>query len=365
LRALASSERKQSSATHLLAYGISHEYSNLTTGGIAIADALEKNLQAGTEPYELASKLKRSLMASARLTDHFIKFNEGLPKSAEPINVNLLVESAMKMLRHVLDRHIRLDVRLDSALNSVRVNTVGLEAVVAALVMRAGNVLKDDGTLTVSTTLARFDDRYATRFIDLAAGDYVVVTISDSGPSVAPEALSSTELSEAYTIVAALGGQIDIVTASARGSSFAIHLPIGFSGSHDVIDADEGKWHVLLVEDNEIVMSGLRSALTRRDYRVTTALRAEDAIKRFPDAAGFDILVTDIVMERMNGVQLAGEFRKKRRDLLVVFMSGYSLEAGLDPVNPPAGTTFISKPFTPDQLVNHIVALLPDRRSMA
>ena len=121
-------------------------------------------------------------------------------------------------------------------------------------------------------------------------------------------------------------------------------------------ELDAGRWHILVVEDDPVLADGIREALDRRGFKITTFNSAEQALARFPGGEGIDMLVTDIVLGRMSGWDLARRLQEGRPELAVVFTSGYSTTTGFDPNSLPANSSFLPKPFEISQLMKHIHA---------
>jgi two-component system, cell cycle sensor histidine kinase and response regulator CckA len=254
----------------------------------------------------------------------------------------------------------------------MKVDTRDLELVFTALVRQADHAMQDGGDIVVSTGIERFDDPYATRFMELPPGLYATVTLTYSGLPLTPEArgqlLSATAspdtlspLGLAGHIVSRGAGGIDLCSMPDFGESITLYLPITWRPVPLEADSmEEGKVHILLVENHDVVLRGVESALRRRGYRVTAAENGAEALQRFPDGTGFDIVVTDVVMHPVDGVALVEKLREKRPSLLVVFMSGYD-KIGVDPHMLPERTRFLAKPFTADALVQQVASLLPDR----
>jgi CheY-like chemotaxis protein len=354
----------------LLAKGAAHDYRELITGWIGTMDALEQELRPGSEARDLAGQLNRSLLAAARFTDHLKAFASGIPDPADAVPLNLLVESVTKMLRSVVRRSVLLKTRLDRAVDGIKLDTRNLEWALAAFVHQVDKAMHDGGNITVSTGLERFDEPHSTPFVDLLPGLYATITIAHDGRALDPQQRReltnlandrpASTLAWAAEIVTRLGASIDICTAPDLGESITVYLPVSWRSVPPPADSlEEGKFHILLVENHEVVLRGIHSALRRRGYRVTTAENGADALRKFPDAQGFDMVVTDVVMHPMDGVAMVQKLREKRPELLVIFLSGYD-KVGVDSLSLTRGTRFLAKPFTAEALVQQVTSLLPD-----
>lgn len=371
------SESLEDQVFRLIARGAAHDFGELITGWIGSVDALEKELLPGSEEHELAGQLSRSLIPAARLTDHLKFFAGAIHDPVDALPLNQLVESALKMLRHVVQRGIDIQVRRDRAVDGMKMDTRDLELALAVLVYQADQAMPEGGEITVSTGVERFDEQVLTPFLDLPADLYATVTIAHSGNPLSAEErrqlleanargdAPSSPLALAAHIVARTGGGIDLCSVPDFGESVTLYLPVIWRPlPPDAASIEEGKLHILLVENHEVVLRGVYSALRRRGYRVTTAENGAEALRKFPSGEGFDMVVTDVVMHPVDGVEMVEKFREKRPSLLVVFMSGYD-KVGVDPRRLPERTRFLAKPFTADALVDQVASLLPDRSSGA
>jgi CheY-like chemotaxis protein len=359
----------------VLSGGAAHDFSELITGWIGCVDALEKELLAGSEAHDLAGQLKRTLVPAARLNDHFKAFTEGIGEITDALPLNQLVESSMKMLRHSVRPGVRLAFRPDGALEGMRIDTRDFELVLAALVLHADACIGEGETLEVSSGWEQFEEPRATRFITLGPGLYACVAVEYTGSAPSPEARAElfdqaksgpiTSLSLAARVVARAGGALDLRAGPDGQVAFRAYMPVIWRPRSVDARADEdGKIHILLVENHEVVLRGVKSALVRRGFRVSTAENGAEALQKFPQGTGFDMLVTDVVMDPVDGVALAEKMREQRPELSVVFLSGYD-KVGVDPRCLPERTRFLAKPFTADALVQQVASLLPDRTTEA
>ncbi len=312
-----------------LAKGAAHDFGELITGWISTVDALEKELLPGSEEHELVGQLSRSLIPAARLTDHLKLFTSAIHEPADALPLNQLVDRAMKMLRHVVRPEISIQFRRDRAIEGMKIDTRDLQLALAILVSQANDAMPDAGEISVSTGLERFDEPHFTRFLELPPDLYATVTIGHTGRPMNAEEQRGLLQSKPQTgslsspfhlaarIVGRAGGGIDLCTIPDFGESVTIYLPVSWRPLPLSAESiKEGKIHILLVENHEVVLRGVYSALLRRGYRVTTAENGAEALQKFPDGEGFDMVVTDVVMHPVDGVAMVERFREMRPSLV-------------------------------------------------
>ena len=159
------------------------------------------------------------------------------------------------------------------------------------------------------------------------------------------------------SLLADIDAQIDVAIRPYFGATLTIYFPVS---AIDVpvrpAELEAGRWHILVVEDDPVLADGIREALDRRGFKITTFNSAEQALAKFPDGGGIDMLVTDIVLGRMSGWDLARRLKEGRPELAVVFTSGYTKTTGFDPNDLPVNASFLAKPFEISQLLQHIHA---------
>jgi CheY-like chemotaxis protein len=253
--------------------------------------------------------------------------------------------------------------------DGLRVTISGLETVLAVLLVRARDVLKGEGSIAVETRYAQFDGPRRTTLVKLDARDYATLTLTCSNDEDADQGWeawllgTSNESEETPSapfiraLLKEMDAQIDVARRPYFGATLTLYFPV--SSIETPVKPDEleaGRWHILVVEDDPVLADGIREALERRGFKITAFNSAEQALTRFPEGDGIDMLVTDIVLGRLSGWELARRLQERRPELAVVFTSGYSSTTGFDPHDLPANTSFLAKPFEISDLLKHIRA---------
>ncbi|HEV3197799.1 MAG TPA: response regulator [Bryobacteraceae bacterium] len=354
-----------------LSYGLSHEYTNALTGAMALCETLERS--PPTTAPALLIKLEEAHSRMAELTRSFIEFQEGVPHSAAPLPINHVVDTAATLMQYVLGRNVEVTVELNRTQSGVQVEARGLHFPLALLLVRARNAMEGSGTLAIATEILSLADGLQTDLVDLPAGDYVTIAVNDTGraPAAAEvQALSGwLELpvnpeSDAIRLwfvqdaVSRLGGQLDLAPGPGGGSSLTVYLPmlapVPRERSHETK-------HLLVVEDAAILAEALQSALSRSGYRVTISSRGDEAFTSLPDAAGIDLLIADVLLPGMSGIDLARRLRETNPGLPVVLISGQTEQSNFEPDEMLIGAVFLQKPFSMEVLLRAVTGLLGSR----
>ena len=362
-----------------LAGGVAHDFNNLLVGILGYSTLLVEKLKE-TDPLSRMAREIHSVALRARdLTAQLLSFSRGQILPIQVLDLNTIVERAEKLLRHVLGEDIELICHLDPSLGQVKANPGQMEQVIVNLSANARDAMPMGGTLTIRTTDIRVDQSGASRFPDLIPGDYVLISVSDTGCGMDSMTLShifeplyttkagvgtGLGLSTVYGIVKQSGGYIAVNSHPGAGATFEIYLPQvreqGFL--FQPIEEVEGvpellarSATVLVVEDEGVVRSLVGEILKNRGYRILYARHGAEALalaRAYQDP--IHLLVTDMVMPGMTGSMLVAEFLKLKPETKVLYMSGYpdSLGRLVDT------TLFIQKPFTPEEFYGRVRDIL-------
>jgi len=363
-----------------LAGGVAHDFNNLLTVILGNAGlALERS--EGTTK-EAVIEIIGAAERAGNLTRQLLAFSRKQVLKTSVVNLNTVLSDIEKMLRRLLDESIELHTVLDPSPWAVKVDTTQVEQVIVNLVVNARDAMPAGGRLVLETANVEIGPRtfgaHASESVDIAHGSYVRLTVSDTGVGMDDatrshifEPFFTTKeqdkgtglgLATVYGIVRQSGGYLLVDSAPGRGSTFSIFFPRVEQTVAQRTDRDDamaplrGAETILLVEDEEAVRTLASHVLRRYGYTVLTAECGETACQIAADQH-FDLLVTDVVMPRMNGKELAVALRARSEQLKVVFISGYTGEAvSLQTAMPDA--VFLPKPFTSVGLARTVRDLL-------
>lgn len=355
-------------ASNQFANGLIHELTNHATACLALVDSIEKSAPSGPAS-DLAAQLGKSIRTFGRLIAQSKRIIENIFSTST--NLNEVTDFSVRLLRHVINQNVQLESQLDPTVDALRVQVKGLEMVLAVLLIRAREALHGEGSIMVETRYAHLDAPRRTRLVRLPAGDYATLAITcsnDEDPDQEWEQWLSDDENAAppsspfvRSLLNAMGAQIDVALRPYFGATLTLYFPVS---AIDVpikpAELDAGRWHILVVEDDPVLADGIREALDRRGFKITTFNSAEQALAKFPSGEGIDMLVTDLILGRMNGWDLARRLQEGRPELAVVFTSGYSTPTGFDPNKLPPNASFLAKPFEISELLKHIHASFPE-----
>ncbi|MGE0432444.1 MAG: PAS domain S-box protein [Planctomycetota bacterium] len=361
-----------------LAGGVAHDFNNLLTAITGTAQLARESLPAD-HPVQLdLVEIHKAGTRAAELTRQLLAFARRQVFAPAVVTVNETIRRLQHMLRRLIREDIDITIELDPTPTSVRVDPGQLEQVIVNLVVNASDAMPDGGTLTIRTDHLELGANSASRVhVDLKPGWYVTLHVIDTGIGIAPEILprlfdpffttkpvglgTGLGLSTCYGIVRQSEGVITVDSAPGRGSSFRVWLPRVAPGTDPAAQSDEnqlpgGDETVLLVEDEAMVRKLTTRILSRLGYRILQASDGEEALRVMAQAGpdAIDLLVTDVVMPRMGGRELARRIRDLRPGLRVLFVSGYSDEA----IAMDEPSAFLQKPFTMQLLAQRIRELL-------
>ncbi len=361
-----------------LAGGIAHDFNNLLTVIQSYANFLLESLPRGTaQPSDVRVILDASERA-ARLTNQLLAFSRRQIQELEVVDLNEIVTSLDTMFRRLFGEDIELSVSLDRALGRVKADVGQIEQVLMNLAVNARDAMPRGGRLTIETQNVTLDDAYvAKKASGVTPGRYVMVSVTDSGVGMDAETQSrifepffttkakdkgtGLGLSTVFGIAKQSGGHIWCYSEVGRGSTFKLYLPrtdapaTGDLEGPKVREVVDGDATILLVEDEALVRRAAARILRRRGFEVLEAQNGEEALE-VCRARGRDIslMITDIVLPKMDGTELARRAGMLNPEMRVVFTSGYAEAALAGDGVLGDGASFLSKPFTPESLLHKI-----------
>jgi two-component system cell cycle sensor histidine kinase/response regulator CckA len=360
-----------------LAGGVAHDFNNLLTVILGTSDML---LERAVYPHPMEEELREIRSAgerAARLTRQLLAFSRSQVLRPEVLDLNVLLGNAKRMLSRLIGEDIEMKTNLDTALWSVRADPGQIEQVIMNLAVNARDAMPKGGKLTFETRNFRLGAALAHLHRDMAPGEYVEITVLDTGigmdettrsrlfePFFTTKAVgmgTGLGLSTSYGVIKQSGGYIWAESKVGSGTVFRIYLPRIDGEPEAIVERRPAKTvlprseSILLVEDEPEVRTFIERVLRGQGYQIFTASRPSEALTIASRAdTQFDLLVTDVIMPEMDGRELARRLLSDRPTLPVIYLSGYSADAiGRHGVLDP-GTAFLEKPFRPDTLVEKV-----------
>jgi PAS domain S-box-containing protein len=362
-----------------LAAGITHDFNNFVTALIGYTELALKQIGEDETVYpDLKNDLREILAVGQRasaLTRQLLIFSRSpVLEPAEAIRVDDVIAPLDGMLTQLIGRTIRIHTLLRSGDSHVRIDPRHLEQIVVNLATNARDAMPQGGVVTIETSVVELDDTYAARKpAQPAPGSYVQLTVSDTGAGMDEnvkahlfEPFFTTKpagegtglgLATVYGIVKQSGGYIWVYSEPGRGTTFKLYFPVMPDlppvQEQRIARAGDDEYHtILIVDDDEHVRAVARDVLRESGYRVMEAHSGEEADHLAATHAGpIHLLVTDVVMPGMTGVDLVLRLRGSRPGLRAVFMSGYGRRSIAHHGLLEANAMLLEKPFTSEQLL--------------
>ena len=367
-----------------LAGGVAHDFNNLLLVIGGYSDLLLQRLPPDSEYREDVEEIRKAGTRASSLTQQLLAFSRKQVIAPRVADLNEVVAGMEKMLRRMIGEDIDLVTVLRPGLWNVRVDTGQIEQVLMNLAVNARDAMPGVGKLRIETENGRIDERWARRQGYGEPGEYVVLSVRDTGSGMDEDTLSrvfepffSTKgqgkgtglgLATVYGIVKQSGGYISAESRPGEGSAFLIYLPRSEALAVDRA-ADIPATHVrgkgetiLLVEDEETVRHFLRTALSEGGYDLLEADDGEEAIALLRrDGRPIHLLITDVIMPKMGGKELSDRLAADRPEMKVLFVSGYVDNEILREQRFERGEAYLQKPFAPETLLRTVRKMLePD-----
>jgi PAS domain S-box-containing protein len=364
-----------------LAGGIAHDFNNLLTVILGYTQILDDGIARGSRESDSTSQIKSAANRAAGITRQLLAFSRKQVLSPRVINLNDVVLNLDSLLRRLIGEDIEVLTVPANDLGSVKADPGQIEQVIMNLALNSRDAMPDGGKLTLETANATLDETYARQHQPVIPGRYAMLAVSDTGAGMSPETMArifepfyttkevgkgtGLGLSMVYGIVKQSGGYIWVYSEPGRGTTFKIYLPRvdqpveGTSAESHPVNVLRGTETLLLVEDDPQLRQLSTSVLAHCGYKVLTASTPEEGLAICENNQGdIGLLITDVVMPRMNGRQLAERVIKMRPGIRVLYISGYTDNAivhygVLDP-----GLWFLPKPFTLSALVGKVREVL-------
>ena len=362
-----------------LAGGVAHDFNNLLTAIFAYAEQLRLSLNEEDHRRSYVDSIADATERGSALTSRLLAFGRRQVLRPVPLDLNAVVGEMGGLLRQVIPEDVELVTDLDPEVGFVRVDQTQFEQVVLNLVMNAGDAMPDGGRLTLRSSRCYVGDTWLDDAPALEPGDYTRLTVEDTGTGISDsvrehifEPFFTTKSAErgtglglatVYSAVREFGGLVEVKSELGAGSSFDVYLPV-FDGSLEQTAAEprpdivaQGNESLLLVEDDPSVRVVLKEYLEDQGYSVLTAEDGEKGLEVARRCGGsVDLVLSDVVMPKMNGVELARILRSETPDIKVLLISGHTRDRKrvIEESLRCSSSSFLQKPFTPQTLVTRI-----------
>jgi len=364
-----------------LAGGVAHDFNNMLGVILGYVELASEKIDSSQDLYSDLKEIQKAAQRSADLTRQLLTFARKQIIAPKMLNLNNIVNSMLKILRRLIGEDIDLLWLPASQLWPVKVDPTQIDQILANLCVNARDAIADVGKLTIETQMKTFVQADCVRNTECIPGDYVMLSVTDSGCGMNKETLDNLfepffttkeigkgtglGLAIIYGIVKQNKGFINVYSEPDQGTTFKIYLP----RFHTSEEAQErtlrekptpiGNETILLAEDEPAILRITNMMLERKGYLVLPAATPADAINIADTYVGkIDLLMTDVVMPEMNGRDLAKKITALFPEIKLLFMSGYSANVITQQGVLDDGVAFMQKPFSMNELAEKIRVVL-------
>jgi PAS domain S-box-containing protein len=365
-----------------LAGGIAHDFNNILTGIMGYSELLLNKIPKSDPSQRDVEEIKKAAKSAASLTRQLLAFSRKQILKPLLLDLNEVVRTMRDLLIRIIGEHITLITELDMELATVKADRGQIEQVIMNLVINSRDALPQGGTIVLTTRNKVIDSTIEfISNIDIKPGNYAILEVCDNGIGMDLETQShifepffttkkpgqgvGLGLSTVYGITTQSGGFPEVMSEPHRGTTMRIYLPQYTSTVEtreeplQYQDEVKGTETILLVEDEDLVRELAEKVLIRGGYHVIAAHNAQEALSFIKKhSLTFDLVVTDIVMPGISGIELGQKIQAMRPEIKVLYMSGYDDRMLAVQGQYPTHVNFIPKPFTPELFLRKVQDVL-------
>ncbi len=367
-----------------LAGGIAHDFNNLLTAINGYSDLSIRSLPEDNKVRSNIVEIKKAGDRAAELTRQLLAFSRKQIMKPKIFNLNQTTSDINKMLERLIGENIKIVSKLAPDLGQINADPGHIEQVIVNLVVNARDAMPNGGRLTIETSNVILDTEYSTQHYPITPGHFVLLAVSDTGIGMDKETQNNIfepffttketgrgtglGLATVHGIVKQSGGDIWVYSELGSGTTFKLYFPRVFSEADPLPTPESlesepfGRATILLVEDNELVSNVTLAILEQQGYSVLKAENGEEALEIGKTYSGtIDLLLTDLIMPRMGGHEVAVQFRQLRPEIKVLFISGYTEHSIVGDQSLSDDDSFLEKPFSPNGLLRKVREILHAR----
>lgn len=369
-----------------LAGGIAHDFNNMLGVILGHTDMAIKKTDKKQSIFNSLQEIRKAAKHSAELTKQLLTFARKQTTSPKIIDINEAIQEMMSMLQQLIGENIFLAWFPGKNIGMVKIDPSQFDQIITNLCINAKEAITNTGKITIETSVASFDEEYCKQHTNHLPGNYVQLIFNDNGSGMDESILSKIfepffttkgvgkgtglGLATVYGIVKQNKGFINVFSKVGSGTTFKVYLPrftkqdISSNNKENKVqiqnkNIQNNQINILLVEDEPMVMEMTTTMLEIQKYNVIPAKSPEEAIKIAENNSNkIDILITDLIMPKMNGKELAEKILSSHPNTKCLFMSGYTADVIAKHGVLEEDINFIEKPFTMEELSNKIIEIL-------
>jgi CheY-like chemotaxis protein len=376
-------EAQKMEALGQLTGGIAHDFNNLLTVIRTNAENLQEDLKGQPFVHD-ADLILKAAVRGAALVQRLLAFARRQELRPQFVDLDVLMDSFVSLLRHTIEENIAIGLRKPAHISPISVDPNGLENALLNLAINSRDAMPDGGELLIKLSELEVDQNNRDEFPDLADGQYVEISISDTGTGMPSDVLAQATqpffttkapgkgtglgLSMVYGFAKQSQGAVRLRTEVNRGTTVSLYFPTAKPSERravgyvrEPIDALRGTGHIILVEDDSLVRESTEGILRKLGYSVATAGKASEALAMLEHKPHPDLVFTDVIMPGgMNGVELVSEIHRRWPAVKTLLTSGYGKTEALGKITMPVGVRFLPKPYANVTLARTVRDLLSE-----
>jgi PAS domain S-box-containing protein len=354
-----------------LAGGIAHDFNNLLASILGYASLAKTDLHPDNPVYQHVDIIETASLRASELTQQLLAFARGGKYDAKPTDVNAIVREVVALLSRIIEKNITIVLAADTNLRRAICDSGQIQQAILNICINGRDAMPRGGRLTITTANVHLEIKDVQFFVDVPPGDYVRISVSDTGMGMDRETRerlfepffttkekgTGLGLALAYGIIKKHGGFIQVFSEPGKGSTFEVNLLACMSDEtcvkkKDIVSLRRGTETILVVDDEPMVKDLARDVLKRYGYTVLTAGGGEEAIETFQQRSGeIDAVILDMVMPTMEGREVFRRLQEIKPGVKVIVSSGYSHDRDADDLFEQGARSFVQKPFRIAELV--------------
>ncbi|VIO71832.1 ATP-binding protein [Bradyrhizobium ivorense] len=371
--------QKMEAVGHLTG-GIAHDFNNILTVITGLIDILAEAVEHDAALSSVTKMISDAASRGAEVTKHLLAFSRQQPLQPREADLNTLVQDTARLLRPSLGEQIEIETSLEPDAWPAFIDPNHMATALLNLAVNARDAMPDGGKLMLETSNVILDETYAASNLDVRAGEYVMVAVSDTGAGI-PETIrekvfepffttkdtgkgTGLGLSMVYGFIKQSDGHLKIYSEEGHGTSIKLYLPRSSGDMEEAeppaaVDARGGNETILVVEDDPLVRNYVSAQLEQLGYRTMVTANGPEALAAIDKGFVCDVLFTDVIMSGgMNGRQVADAVLAKLPSVRVLFTSGYTEDAIFHHGRLDPDVTLLAKPYRKSDLARMIRQVL-------
>ena len=369
-------------AVGTLAGGVAHDFNNILQAVSGYIELLLIKKEEEDPDRDYLNQVSRSVQRAAGLVQQLLIFSRKVESKLRSVDLNQEITDARRLLERTIPRMVDIELHPADGLKTINADPIQLEQIVMNLAVNARDAMPDGGRLIVETENVVLDDEYSKLHLGASAGEYVLLTVSDTGCGMDRETLdhifepffttkdvgtgTGLGLATVYSIVKSHGGYIMCYSELGQGTTFKIYFPVleaevtEQAPEHEEVEEIRGGDEtILLVDDEETILDIGCAILGRHGYTTITAESGEEAIEVYKkEKERIDLVILDIGMPGMGGYKCLQELLKINTDVKVIITSGYAANGRVKETLETGAAGFVGKPYQLDDMLKRVREVL-------